>query len=279
MDWSWAGPPLDTRPLFPLERDEFVALLRDLDAGDWQRPTVCPGWSVHDVVAHVGHDYIRKLSRTRDRHAGPGPGPGADLPGFLHRMNQEFVDVARRWSPAVLVDLIGHLGPQLDQFWASLDLNRAGEPVSWAAPGVPAPVWLDVAREYTEYWVHQQQVRDAVGRPGAADERLTAPVTDTFLRAVPHALRHLSAEPGTCVHIQVTGPGGGSWTIQRRDSAWAIDRGSPALRAAALVQLSSDCLWRVATRGITVETARDQTAISGDQALGSAALNLVAIIR
>ena len=74
MDWRWAGPPLDTRPVFPLERDEFVALLRDLEAGDWQQPTVCPGWNVRD--------------------------------------------------------LIGHLGPQLDQFWTSLDLNRAGEPVS-----------------------------------------------------------------------------------------------------------------------------------------------------
>jgi uncharacterized protein (TIGR03083 family) len=279
MDWRWAGPPLDTRPLFPLEREEFVALLRDLAASDWQRPTVCPGWSVHDVVAHVVHDYIRKLSRTRDRQAGPGPGPGEDLPGFLHRMNQEFVAAARRWSPAVLVDLIGHLGPQLDQFWATLDLNRAGEPVSWAAPGVPAPGWLDVAREYTEYWVHQQQVRDAVGRPGAADERLTAPVTDTFMRAVPHALRHLSAAPGACLHIQVTGPGGGSWTICRRDSAWAVDRGAPAQHPAALVRLSSGCLWRVATRGISAATARDQATISGDQALGSAALELVAIIR
>ena len=189
------------------------------------------------------------------------------------------MDVARRWSPAVLIGLIGHLGPQLDQFWAALDLDRAGEPVSWAAPGLPAPVWLDVAREYTEYWVHQQQVRDAVGRPGAADERLTAPVTGTFLRAVPHALRHLSAEPGACLHIQVTGPGGGSWTIQRRGFGWAVDRGAPAQHAAALVRLSSDCLWRVATRGISVQTARDQAAISGDQALGSAALNLVAIIR
>jgi hypothetical protein len=35
MDWSWAGPPLDTRPLFPLERAEFVTLLRSLGADDW----------------------------------------------------------------------------------------------------------------------------------------------------------------------------------------------------------------------------------------------------
>jgi uncharacterized protein (TIGR03083 family) len=279
MDWSWAGPPLDTRPLFAVERAEFVALLRSLEPADWQRPTVCPGWRVHDVVAHVVHDYIRKLSGTRDQHEAPGPAPGEDLPRFLHRVNQEFVDVALRWSPAVLVDLLAHLGPQLDDLWASLDLDQTGEAVSWAAPGVPAPVWLDVAREYTEYWVHQQQVRDAVGRPGADDERLTAAVTGTFLRAVPHALRHLSPDLGTCVQILVTGPGGGSWTVRRQSFTWAVDRGSPAQPAAVLVQVSPGCLWRVATRGITVEAAREQAVISGNQELGLAVLSLVAIIR
>jgi hypothetical protein len=227
----------------------------------------------------VVHDYVRKLSGTRDRHPAPGPSPGESLAGFLHRVNQEFVDVALRWSPRVLVGLLAHLGPQLDELWASLDLDRTGEAVSWAAPGVPAPVWLDVAREYTEYWVHQQQVRDAVGRPGANDERLAAAVTDTFLRAVPHTLRDYSPDPGTCLRIQVTGPGHGTWTIERRNTTWAVDRGSSEQPAAALVQLPSECLWRVATRGVTVETAREQTSIAGDQTLGSAVLNLVAIIR
>ena len=278
MDWSWAGPPLDVRPLFPLERGAFVAVLEDLGAGDWQRPTVCPGWRVHDVVAHVVHDHVRKLSGSRDGQAAPGPGPGEDLPRFLHRVNQEFVGVASRWSPRVLTDLLRHLGPQLDQFWASLDMDRLGEAVSWAAPGVPAPAWLDVAREYTEYWVHQQQIRDAVGRPGADSEQLLAPVIDTFQRAVPHTLRDLSPADGTCVQIQVTGTGGGNWTAQRRNRIWTVNRG-PATQPAALVQLPSDCFWRVAIRGITVETAREQALISGDQTLGAAVLNLVAIIR
>jgi Mycothiol maleylpyruvate isomerase N-terminal domain len=105
-------------------------------------------------------------------------------PGYLARMNQEFVDAARSVSPRALVDLLDHLGPQLDRLWQSLDLGATGEPVPWAVPGQPAPVWLDVAREYTELWVHQQQVRDAVGRPGANSDRLTWPVVDTLLRAV-----------------------------------------------------------------------------------------------
>jgi uncharacterized protein (TIGR03083 family) len=279
MDCSCAGPPLDVRPLFPLERAAFVAVLEDLAAEDWQRPTVCPGWRVHDVTAHVVHDQLRKLSGSRDGQTAPGPGRSEDLPRFLHRVNQEFVDVASRWSPRVLTDLLRHLGPQLDQFWASLEMDRPGEVVSWAAPGVPAPVWLDVAREYTEYWVHQQQVRDAVRRPGASSERLMTPVIDTFVRAVPYALRHLAPAPGSRVQLEVTGPGGGIWTILRQEATWAIDRGPSTQDPTAVVRLSADTLWRVATRGITVETGRERATIAGDQALGSAVLTLVAIIR
>jgi uncharacterized protein (TIGR03083 family) len=277
-DWSWAGPAIDARPLLPLERAEMVALLQCLDAADWQRPTVCPGWRVHDVVAHVVHDYIRKLSGKRDGHATPGPLPGESMPRWLHRTNQEFVDAALRWSPEVLTDLLCHLGPQLDQLWASLDLESIGAAVSWAAPGVPAPVWLDAAREFTEYWVHQQQVRDAVSRPGATSEQLAGAVTDTFLRAVPHALRRLTPAEGTCVQLDVTGPGGGSWTILRLGAAWAVSR-DQAAEPDALMRLSSDTLWRVATRGITPARARERALVSGDEVLASAALNLVAIIR
>jgi hypothetical protein len=189
------------------------------------------------------------------------------------------VEVAACWSPRVLTDLLSHLGPQLDQLWASLDMDRLGEAVSWAAPGVPAPAWLDVAREYTEYWVHQQQVRDAVGRSGASTGRLMTPVIDTFVRAVPYALRHLAPAPGSLVQLEVTGPGGGSWTIRRQEAAWAVGRGPAAQDATAVVRLSADTLWRVATRGITVETARERATIAGDHGLGSAALTLVAIIR
>jgi uncharacterized protein (TIGR03083 family) len=221
---------------------------------------------------------LRKLSGKRDAMTAPGPLPGEDLPAFLHRVNQEFVDVAARWSPRVLIDLLTHLGPQLDQLWAALDMAEPGEAVSWAAPGRPAPAWLDVAREYTEYWVHQQQIRDAVGRPGAAGGDLLGPVVDTFLRAVPYTLRAVAAVPGTCLQVQITGAGGGEWMVTRQEAGWAIRPGSsPA--PAAVARLSSDALWRVATRGISAAAALEQARIDGSRELATAALHLVSIIR
>jgi hypothetical protein len=32
-------------------------------------------------------------------------------------------------------------------------------------------MWLDIARDYTERWVHDQQIRDAVGRARLKDRR------------------------------------------------------------------------------------------------------------
>jgi uncharacterized protein (TIGR03083 family) len=230
-------------------------------------------------VAHVAHDSIRKLSGARDGQPMDRPRPGESLPAFLARVNQEFVDTASSWSPRLLIDLIGHLGPQLDQLWAAQDLDRLGMSVSWAAPDVPAPVWLDVAREYTECWVHQQQVRDAVSRPGADDGELVGAVIDTFLRAVPYTLRNRPEAAGTAVHIRVTGPGGGDWTARREEGFWALARGPAAGPPGARVEICADGLWRVATRGITVDEALRQATITGDQALGTAVLSLVSIIR
>ena len=279
MDWAWVGPPIDVRALFPVERLELLSVLRALDAADWPRATGCPGWSVHDIAAHLVHDYLRRLSSTRDRNASAGPAPGETLPGFLARVNQEFVDVARDWSPAVLMDLLEHLGPQLDRTWADLDLSAVGDlDVWWADPGVRAPVWLDVAREYSEFWVHQQQIRDAVGRPGADDPALLGPVIDTFMRGLPNALRVHPVAAGATVRVDVQGSGGGTWVATRAPSRWRLEAPNGET-ADALVRVSPDTLWRLASRGLTPDEARERATVVGDESLASAALQLLSIIR
>ncbi|HUR76900.1 MAG TPA: maleylpyruvate isomerase family mycothiol-dependent enzyme [Acidimicrobiales bacterium] len=44
---------IDYRRLHDEENDDFSALLHSLDAADWDRPSLCEGWRVRDVVGHV----------------------------------------------------------------------------------------------------------------------------------------------------------------------------------------------------------------------------------
>ncbi|KAA5831375.1 maleylpyruvate isomerase family mycothiol-dependent enzyme [Saccharopolyspora hirsuta] len=268
------GPVLDVRPLFRQEREELLGLLRSLSREEWSRATVCPGWDVHDVVGHVLNDYVRRISGSRDGFGGAVFANDETLPSYLARTNDEFVRAARQCSPELMVELLGHLGPELDRVWESFDLTGpAALDVSWAGPG-PSPAWLDIARDYTEFWVHQQQIRDAVGKPGADRPELVHPVLDTFLRALPYTLREVARPSGTAVRVVVTGPAGGTWCAVSDDGSWRMGDGDPA----ATVTMRPDDLWRLATRGITVAEARERAAVQGDPALTDAVTSLLAVV-
>jgi hypothetical protein len=47
--------------------------------------------------------------------------------------------------------------------------------------------WLDIAREYTERWVHQQQICEAVNKPGLTEATMTQPVIVAFVYSTPMA--------------------------------------------------------------------------------------------
>jgi hypothetical protein len=89
------------------------------------------------------------------------------------------VVAARRMSPRLLRELLALIGSEVEAYFSSLDLKAIGGPVSWAGPD-PASVWFDIAREFTEPWHHQQQIRDATGQPPLYDPYFLSPVLDTL---------------------------------------------------------------------------------------------------
>ncbi|HEY8472600.1 MAG TPA: maleylpyruvate isomerase family mycothiol-dependent enzyme [Natronosporangium sp.] len=275
-DTSWLGPAIDVRPVLAEQQAAFIDLLQQLAPAEWAGPTVCPGWSVKDVAAHVLGDYVGRLSIHRDRYQVLRPRAGEPFPGFLDRINEEWVVAARRLSPPLLIELLSATGDQVVRFWQTQDLDAIGGSVYWAGPE-RHPYWLDAAREYTEYWTHQQQIRDATGRAGFTEPRYLGPVIDTFLRALPHTLREVAVPPDTTFQVTVTGPGGGDWTCTRGSDRWWLRR-QPHPAPTATLELDTDTAWRLCTRGITPEQAASRARIHGDRRLTTAALDIVSII-
>jgi uncharacterized protein (TIGR03083 family) len=275
IELSQVGPLIDVRGLFAKERSAFLELLGGVGVGDWDRATVCPGWTVKDVTAHVLHDDLRRLAGMRDGHQGPPPEAGEPLADFSRRVNQEWVAAARCLSTRQLVELLTLTGGQVARMWQQQDLQADGTAVSWA--GLDAsPVWLDAAREFTEYWTHQQQVRDATSRPGLTGREFLAPVLETFLRALPFTLRDADAALGAQVQVTITGDAPMRWVATREGRGWWLDRGAAA-RPLALIEADGDTIWRLCTRGITPQAAWARVRVHGDLALAGQVLEMVSI--
>ena len=270
------GPKVDARQLFEQDRATLLRLVQGLDPADWEQPTAAAPWLVRDVVAHLLGDDLSRLARTRDGHSPVGPQPGEPLTAFIHRFNDDWVQAARRVSPRLLLDLLAVTSPQVLALWRDIDLDAITEPVTWAGPE-PAPVWLDCARDFTEYWVHQQQIRDATGRPNDSDPAVVHLVLDTFLRAMPQTLAGHDRPEGTTLIMAVTGAGGGQWCWQRQDGRWLpVEDIDGSTR---LTFQEAEALWRLCTRLIEPDAARRRVTVVGDRALADAALEVISIIR
>lgn len=271
--------PILTAHLFPKLDGMLLELLRSLSSEDWERPTVSPRWKVKDVAAHLLDTPLRGLSLGRDGYATPAAkldSPSA-LAAYIDRLNEEGVKVYRRLSPAVLISLMVTACKQLAEYHASRDpYAMAPYGVSWAGEEKSVH-WFDTAREYTERWHHQQQIRLAVNRPGIMTRELYYPVLDCFMRALPFTYRAVPATPETMVRITVSGESGDSWNLYREEKGWVLTEAARG-REAAETTIPQEIAWRIFTKGIDRDSARAQIQFSGDASLALPVLAMVSIV-
>jgi hypothetical protein len=200
-----------------------------------------------------------------------------DVIALVNRLNAEGVKVYRRLSPAVLIDMMKMACEQSAHFHESLDpLAPAAFAVSWAGEETSLN-WFDTARELTERWHHQQQIRLATNRPGIMTPELYYPVLDCFVRGLPHVYRAVDAPIGTAVLLEISGECGGQWFLAKKSAGWDFVRASPG-EFAARVTIPQELAWRLFTKGIDRDSARKQITLEGNRALGEKVLDLVAIV-
>jgi len=271
--------PILTAHLLPAVEAKLFELLRSLTPGDWDKQTLAPAWKVRHVAGHLLDTSLRKLSMVRDGYftAGPKSGSPEDVRDFVNQANADGVKIYGRLSPPVLIAVMEPASKELCDFTLSLDpYAPATFPVSWAGEA-ESQNWFDTARELTERWHHQQQIREAVGKQGILTRELYFPVLDTFMRALPFSYRDVHAEEGTLLELVVTGPCGGAWHLTRVANAWRLARNSTG-RVAARIEIPQEIAWRIFTKGISQTEAVSRCSIQGPQTLTEPFFRTLAIV-
>ncbi|MFF3542879.1 maleylpyruvate isomerase family mycothiol-dependent enzyme [Streptomyces platensis] len=98
---------MEIKAAIAAERRELAAMLDDLPAGLWDAPTLCEGWRVREVVAHMSMGFRYSLPRTVAELVRAG--------GNLHRMTDR---CARRDAAAASTsELAGFLREHAHHPW------------------------------------------------------------------------------------------------------------------------------------------------------------------
>ncbi len=232
-----------------------------------------------DVVAHLLDTQLRRLAVSR-HPSGSKTLPNTsdeELLSLVNRLNEEGVRKYGQLSPRELISRMEAASEETCEYLQALDpFAPALFPVSWAGEQESAN-WFDIAREFTERWHHQQQIRVAVERPGIMTRELYHPVLDCFMRALPYSYRTVSAHPGALAQFEVSGECGGKWFLYRHGDNWALNA-SPVGDQVSRTAIPQEIAWRIFTKGISRDAARDQVQVSGDSKVGLHILGMLSII-
>jgi Mycothiol maleylpyruvate isomerase N-terminal domain len=270
-----------TTDLFPKLDKELIDLLKNLSVEDWELQTIAPLWKVRDVAAHLLDGNMRTISMLRDNYFGLDGGnvdSYRELVSFLNGINADWVKAMRRVSPKLMISLLEITGQAYNEIWNSLDpKGKAVFSVAWAGEEV-SENWFHIAREYTEKWHHQQQIRYAVGKTQPLYQReFYYPYLDTSMRALPHHYRDTMAGENDCIEFTVTGDGGGSWYLIRKNDKWNLSY-ERELDPVCTVVIGGEIAWRMFTKGISRSEAEQGVEITGKHQLGRQIFYLLAVM-
>lgn len=170
-----------------------IDLCADLTDDGWSAQTECPLWTVKDVCAHLVGGEVWMSN-------GHPPQPEG-LAGIADRPVAERRDAT---GPAVLAELREVFALRQRQFAA--DPPDPAEP-TLTAYGWPVTVGVLLTHRAFDAWVHEQDVRRALGRPGNLGTPAAVISRDILLASLARVVARLAAAPpGAVVRLTVYGP-------------------------------------------------------------------------
>ena len=195
--------------------DELCSSLSD---EEWALETDCPGWSVQDNLSHLVGTEANLLGRPAPDHD-PGSKPWIKNP--IGAGNEVNVDYRRPWPPQKVLDEFREVAAERTKALRALsDEELAGD--SWTPVGQGTVADL-LAIRTMDFWVHEQDMRRAVGKPGNLEGPIAQHAFNRHVTALPFVAGKKADLPeGKTVVYDITGPAGGRVAVGREGKRASI---------------------------------------------------------
>ncbi|ORA58503.1 TIGR03084 family metal-binding protein [Mycobacteroides franklinii] len=197
------------------ESDGLDALVAPLPDDGWARDTPAAGWTIAHQIAHLHWTDAQSLLAVTDPEgfANELPKAMADPFGFVDKAAEETAQI----PPA---ELLTRWRDTRNQLHAALRDVPDGVKIPWYGPPMSSAS-MGTAR-LMETWAHALDVADALGVVPTPSARLKS-IAHLGVRTRNYAYTvHSLTPPAEPFRVELTGPGGGTWTWGPEDAAQRV---------------------------------------------------------
>ncbi|HVA43409.1 MAG TPA: maleylpyruvate isomerase family mycothiol-dependent enzyme [Acidimicrobiales bacterium] len=247
------------------EWDTLAGLLGELSESEWLTPTALPGWSVKDVAAHVVGTELTLIGQAspplaEEVRAQP------HVRNEIGAINEAWVESFRTLSGSDVVDQLRSVTARRRTELEAMT-QEAFDADSWTPAGPGSYGRFMQIRVY-DCWIHEQDIRQALGRPG----HQSGPCAELSLDEVAGALGYIvgkkaGAPSGASVTIELDGPTRRSLHVSVDGRAAVVP--SLAGPATAVVRMPFGLFMAMASGRVPADPTAGEVAIEGDAELGA----------
>ncbi len=181
--------------------DSFTHLLEHVGDDQWSTPTDLPGWDVRAVAAHTAHLESLLAGRAHD-DVEIGDAPHAR--GMMGQFTEQGVVARRPESPDALIT-------EIREATTARHTQLLADPPT--DPSAPAPdvfgaigwtTGLLLRNRPLDVWMHEQDIRRALDRPGNLDSAAAVHSADYLMESLPFVVgKRAQAPVGSVVRLEV----------------------------------------------------------------------------
>ena len=240
---------------------------------EWKTATACPGWSVQDNLSHIigteralgGFGGIEHKAKNLENVKNP-----------IGEANEHQVDARRHLSGAQVLNEFKEIVALRKSFLETAPENYFTEETMTPMGKAPLAVFMSIRA--MDCWVHEQDIRRAINKPGNQGSQCAELSVDRLCRTLPIVVgKRAKAPEGSVTVMKITGPVQRNIMITVKDGRAAIIKTNDVAPIVE-IEFDSNVFNQLATGRATSDQLREKIKIVGDVSLGElvvGALNMM----